>query len=294
MRLFSFTAVAALVVALPGVAIAAPDWAAVGKALGKNGAEAAGGVYRVGMPRTDLTVKLGDITLKPTFALGSWLAFMPMGDNAMAMGDLVLTEDEINPVMKKLRQSGIEITALHNHVFHASPVTMYMHVYAEGDPVALARSFHDALVLTKTPLTGAAAAAPPPTVDLDTAAIDRALGAKGNNAAGVYQVNIPRRNPVRDHGMAVPVSMGASQAINFQPLGNGQAAITGDFMLTANEVQNVISALRENDIEVTALHNHMLNDEPRLFFMHFWARDNLPKLLTGLRAALDKVAVVRQ
>jgi hypothetical protein len=294
MRHHLFLSLLSVALLFAPAARAAPDWNAVAQALGKSGAEAAGGVYRVGLPRTDLTVKLGDITLKPSFALGSWLAFMPMGERAMVMGDLVLTEDEVNPVMKQLRHEGIQVTALHNHVFHAAPVTMYMHVYAEGDPVALARSFHTALALSRTPLTGTAAAAPPPAMDLNTASINAALGATGNNAGGVYQVTIARRDPVRDHGMAMPVSMGASEAINFQPLGGGRAAITGDFMLTADEVNPVISALRDNDIEVTALHNHMLNDEPRLFFMHFWAANDLPRLLTGLRAALDKVAVQRR
>lgn len=270
---------------------AAPDWNAVGQALGKPGAVMAGGVYRVGLPRTDLNVKLGDITLRPTFALGSWVAFMPMGDNAMVMGDLVLTEDEVNPVMKKLAQEHIQITALHNHLFHAAPATFYMHIYGDGNPVSLAHSIHDALALSKTPFAAAPAPATPPAIDLDTAAIDSALGAKGSIAGGVYQVSIARREPVMDHGMVMPLPMGASEAINFQPLGSGKAAITGDFMLTAEEVNPVLAALRENDIEVTALHNHMLDDQPRLFFMHFWAHDDLPKLLTGLRAALGKVAV---
>ncbi|MBV9550198.1 MAG: DUF1259 domain-containing protein [Alphaproteobacteria bacterium] len=281
----------ALAAALTSGAEAAPDWNAVGQALGKSGTVMAGGVYRVGLPRTDLTVKLNGITLRPTFALGSWTAFMPMGDNAMVMGDLVLTEDEVNPVMKKLAAEHIQITALHNHLFHAAPATFYMHIYGQGNPVTLARSIHDALALSKTPFTAAPAPASPPPLDLDTAAIDRALGAKGSVAGGVYQVSMGRRAPVMDHGMAMPVPMGASEAINFQPLGGGRAAITGDFMLTADEVNPVLSTLRENDIEVTALHNHMLEDQPRLFFMHFWAEDNLPKLLTGLHAALGKVAV---
>jgi hypothetical protein len=272
----------------------AADWSQVAAALGKSGTEGAGGAYRVGLPRTDLAVTLDGITLKPTLALGSWVAFLPMGSNVMAMGDLVLTEDEIGPVMKKLSENGIEISALHNHLFHASPATFYMHIYGEGDGVKLATAIHEGLALSKTPFPASAApapASPPPALDLDIAAIDTALGAKGANAAGVYQVNIARSAPVKEHGMALPIPMGAAEAINFQPLGGGKAAITGDFMLTAAEVNPVLRALRENGIEVTALHNHMLTDEPRLFFMHFWAHDDLPKLLTGLKAALTHVAV---
>ena len=282
---------AVLAAALPANAA---DWSAVAKALGKSGTEGAGGAYRVGFPRTDLNVTLDGITLKPTLALGAWVAFLPMGSKTMAMGDLVLTEDEVGPVMKKLIENGIQVSALHNHLFHASPVTMYMHIYGEGEGVRLATAIHEGLALSKTPFPASAAAAPaapPPAIDLDTATIDAALGAKGANAAGVYQVNIARTAPVREGGMALPIPMGASEAINFQSLGGGKAAITGDFMLTAAEVNPVLKALRDNGIEVTALHNHMLTDEPRLFFMHFWAHDDLPVLLTGLKAALGHVAV---
>jgi len=276
-----------------GSAEAAPDWNAVAAALGKSGSDM-NGVYRVGLPRTDLHVTLDGVVLKPTFALGSWLAFSPMGDKSVVMGDLVLTEAEIGPVMQKLEQEHIDITALHNHLFRARPATFYMHVYGEGDAVALAHALHDALILSKTPF-GAAEPKPakPATIDLDTAAIDQALGVKGKIAGAVYQVGIPRKDPVKERGMTVPAAMGSAEAINFQPTGKGKAAITGDFVLTASEVNPVLAALREHGIEVTALHNHMLNDEPRLFFMHFWANDDLNKLLAGLGAALDKVAVER-
>ena len=285
---------ATLSLAWAGEASAAPDWTAIGQALGKTGAVMAGGVYRVGLPRTDLTVALDSITLKPTFALGSWVAFMPMGDKVMAMGDLVLTEDEIGPVMKKMEEGHIEISALHNHLFHASPATFYMHIYAEGDGVTVAQAIHDGLALSKTPFAAAApAGATPPAIDLDTAAIDKALGAKGAIAGGVYQLGIARSTPVTMHGMAMNPLMGASEAINFQPLGGGKAAITGDFMMTSAEVNPVLVALRENGIEVTALHSHMLDENPRMFFMHFWAHDDLGKLLTGLKAALGHIAVAR-
>ena len=284
---------AASVIAL-GLATSADaaDWNAVAKALGKSGSEMDGGVYRVGLPRTDLHVQLGSIELKPTFALGSWVAFAPMGNQTMVMGDLVLTEDEIEPVMKSLLDSGLQVTALHNHLFNARPATFYMHVGGTGDPVKLATAIHAALALSKTPFAAAAPApATPPAIDLDTAAIDTALGAKGSNAAGVWQVGVPRAQPAKMMGMTVNGPLGGAESINFQPLGGGRAAITGDFILTAKEVQPVIKALRSNNIDVTALHSHMVDEQPRMFFMHFWAEDSLPKLLTGLKAALAEVAV---
>jgi len=276
-------------------AVAAPDWNAVAQALGKSGTEMSGGVYRVGLPRSDLHVQLGDIELRPTFALGSWVAFAPMdnqtGEQAMVMGDLVLTESEVEPVMKSLLDSGLEITALHNHLFNAEPATFYMHIGGMGNPVNMANAIHAALVLSKTPLTSAPPPATPPAIDLDTAAIDAALGAKGAIAGGVYQVGVPRAEPSKAMGMAVTGPLGGAQAINFQPLGGGKAAITGDFILIAKEVNPVLRALRGNSIDVTAIHNHMLDDQPRMFFVHFWAHDDLPKLLTGLKAALAEVAV---
>jgi len=283
--------------ALTALPAAAADWTKVAEALGKPGTEMAGGVYRVGMPRTDLHVTLDGVEIKPTLALGSWLAFRGEGDMAMVMGDLVLTDAEVNPVMKKLEDSGIEITALHNHLLRASPATFYMHVLGHGDPAKMAAALHTALALSGTPLVATPAAtpagAPPPALDLDTAMIDRVLGAKGTVAGGVYQVGIKRAETIMDGGMEVPVAMGSAEAINFQPTGNGKAAITGDFVLTAKEVNPVIRALRENGIDVTALHNHMLDDEPRLFFMHFWANDDAAKLAAGLRKALDQVNVAR-
>jgi hypothetical protein len=270
---------------------AAADWTTVANALGKPGAEMPGGIYRVGLPRSDLTVTLDGITLKPSLALGSWLAFAPMGNKAVVMGDLVLTEEEVSPVMKKLAEEQIEITALHNHLFRARPMTFYMHVYGMGDRVALARDLHQALLLSKTPLGASPPPSANPTIDLDTAAIDRALGATGKIAGGVYQVGIPRKAPVTEHGMTIPAAMGSAEAINFQPTGKGNAAITGDFVLVASEVNPVLRALRENGIEVTALHNHMLDEQPRLFFMHFWANNDLNRLLHGLHAALGNIAV---
>jgi len=288
-------ALAALLAGAPGLAVAADDWQAqVGQALGKTGAAAPGGIYRVGLPRTDLKVTLDGVELKPGFALGSWLAFEKMGDQGMVMGDLVLTMDEVAPVMTKLAGGGIEVTALHNHLLRNQPFTMYMHVQGNGDPVKLAAVLHAALAESKTPLTAAPTApTPPPPIDLDTAALDQTLGAKGTNNGGVYQFGIPRAEPIKDGVMAVPPALGSANAINFQPTGGGKAAITGDFVLVAKEVNPVMKALREHGIEVTALHNHMLDDEPRLFFMHFWANDDAKKLAEGLKAALAQINIVK-
>lgn len=269
------------------------QWAPVAQALGKSGTEMPGGIYRVGLPRTDLHVTLDGVTLKAGFALGSWVAFEPMGKEAMVMGDLVLTQDEVEPVMKKLLEDGIEISALHNHLLRASPLPFYMHISAHGDPVTLARSIHEALLLSKTPLGNAPTAAQPK-IDLDTAMLDRTIGVAGKDAGGVYQFGIPRANSVRVHRMVVPPAMGSAESINFQPTGNGKAAITGDFVLTAAEVSPVMRTLRDNGIDVTALHNHMLDDQPRMFFMHFWANDDAAKLARGLRAALDHVNTKKQ
>ena len=194
--------------------------------------------------------------------------------------------------MQKLAEDGIEITALHNHLLRAQPATFYMHILGHGDPIQLAAALHDGLVLSKTPLTAPSGAAPPQ-IELDTALIDRTLGANGKVNGGVYQVSLKRAGTVNDAGMAVPDAMGSAEAINFQPTGDGKAAIAGDFVLTANEVNPVLRVLRENGIEVTALHNHMLNDEPRLFFMHFWANDDVTKLTAALKAALDKIDLAR-
>lgn len=267
------------------------DWQKVDETLGRKPA-VSDDVHRYGFPRSDLSVTLDGVTIKPALALGGWVAFKPGHGGAMVMGDLVLLETEINPVMAKMIANGLEITAIHNHLLRASPATFYMHVAGHGDPVKLAAAIHDALAESKTPLTVAAPASPPPAVDLDTAKLDQIIGSKGQANGGVYQFNVKRRDPITQDGMPLtPVApMGVAIGINFQPTGGGKAAITGDFVLTGNEVNPVILALRTHGIEVTALHSHMLDEQPRLFFMHFWANDAAVKLAEGLRAALDKTA----
>jgi Domain of Unknown Function (DUF1259) len=267
------------------------DWGQVALALGKSGSEMPSGVYRVGLPRSDLKVELDGVEFKPALALGSWLAFQKIGNDAMVMGDLVLTAEEVSPVMNKLVEGGIDITALHNHLLRSSPTTLYMHVRGHGDPVKLATTLHTALAESKTPFQGASAQPAAAQIDLDTAAIDQVIGAKGMINGGVYQFNIPRADAITDDGIPVPVSMGSAIAVNFQPTGGGKAAVTGDFVLAAKEVNPVLKELLGHGIEMTALHSHMLDEQPRLFFMHFWANDDAQKLAKGLRAALDKVDI---
>jgi len=290
---------ATLIAAITGIALSVAavaadiDWTLVDQALGKPGTSLPGGVHKFGLPRSDLKITVDGVAIKPALALGSWVAFIPMGSGAMFMGDLVLTETEISPVMKRLTDDGVEITAVHNHLLRTSPAVFYMHVGGQGDPVKLAQTLHAGLALSQTPLAAPATAQPAAALELDMAAIDSALGFKGTVNGGVYQFGIPRAESISEGGMAVPPSMGTAIAINFQPTGSGKAAITGDFVLLGKEVNPVLKALRDNGIEVTALHSHMIDDSPHLFFMHFWANDGVTKLAHGLRAALDLANVKR-
>jgi hypothetical protein len=262
------------------------DWPAVEQALGKTGAMQPGEVHKFSLPRTDLQVTARGVAVQPALALGSWVAFKAMGDQAMVMGDLVLTEDELNPVLLALQQGGVEQTAVHNHLLGESPRVLYVHIGGHGDPVGLAATIHDALALSGTPF--AAPASSPPASDLDTAQLESILRYKGTASGVVYQFSVPRAEPIVEGGMEVPPAMGTATALNFQPTGGGNAAITGDFVLLAPEVNPVIRTLRENGIEVTALHSHMLGEQPRLYFMHFWANDDAARLARALRGALDQ------
>jgi hypothetical protein len=288
-----------LVAALSGAHVPAKaadiDWKKVDAALGKT-ATVADDVHRYGLPRSDMQVSLDGVAIKPTLALGGWVAFAPMHGEAMVMGDLVLLETEITPVMTKLLDGGLDITAIHNHILRASPATFYMHVGGHGDPEKMATLIRSALSsASKTPFAPpATTAGPAPTVDLDTAKLDEIMGVKGTANGGVYQFGVPRRDPPMESGMQVNAALGGANAIGFQPTGNGKAAITGDFLVTDSEVNPLIRALRAGDIEVTAIHSHMLDEQPRMFFIHFWANDDAVKLAHGIRAALDKTAVKSQ
>jgi hypothetical protein len=279
--------------AFPALANAADiDWRKVDAALGKTAA-VTGEVHRYGLPRSDLHVTLDGVAIKPALALGGWVAFAPVHGEAMVMGDLVLLDTEITPVMTRLLDGGLDITAIHNHILRASPATFYMHVGGHGDPVKMATAIRAALSASATPFDPPTTAGPAPAVDLDTAKLDQIMGVKGNAVGGVYQFGVPRRDPATDMGMPVNGPLGGANAINFQPTGNGKAAITGDFLVTGNEVNPLIRSLRAGDIEVTAIHSHMLDEQPRMFFIHFWANDDAMKLARNVRTALETTAIAK-
>jgi len=280
--------------AFPPLAKAADiDWKKVDAALGKTAA-VSGEVHRYGIPRSDLHVTLDGVAIKPALALGGWVAFAPVHGEAMVMGDLVLLETEITPVMTKLLDGGLDITAIHNHILRASPATFYMHVGGHGDAERMAAVIRSALSASKTPFDApATTAGPAPAIDLDTAKLDQIMGVKGTATSGVYQFAVPRRDPAMESGMQVNTPLGGANAINFQPTGNGKAAITGDFLVTGDEVNPLIRALRAGDIEVTAIHSHMLDEQPRLFFIHFWANDDALKLAHNVRTALETTAIAK-
>jgi hypothetical protein len=279
------------IVSMPAATQAAdPDWKAVEQALGKAGQLQPGDVFRVGMPRTDLNVTVKGVPVKPGFALGSYAAFKQVGDHVMVMGDLVLLDAEVPAVMSGLFANGLEVTAVHNHLNEMSPHVMYMHYEGRGDAVQLAKGLHTALSASATPLGGPAPATAAPTAApaLDSKRIEQVLGRQGRDiGGGVFQVTAPRAEAITEMGHPLLPAMGVVTVMNFQPTGDGRTAITGDFVLVAQEVNPVARALRQHGIDVTAIHNHGLFDTPRLFYMHFWANDDPARLAQGLKAALD-------
>ena len=283
--LLSILSVATLVAAAPK-----QDWTSVADALGRAGTLQPDGAYKVSFPRSDLIVTADGVSIRPALALGSWIAFNRSGGHAMAMGDLVLLESEVDAVIGELQKGRIEQTALHNHLIGESPRVMYLHFSGHGDAAALARTLHDALATTKTPMGPPPAPASAP-IDLPLSDLERIIGRSGKANGIVYQFAVPRAEKITEHEMEIPSSMGLATAINFQPTGNGRAAITGDFVLIGAEVNPVIRALRTGGIAVTALHSHMLEEKPRLFFMHFWANNDAKKLATALRSALDRMHI---
>jgi hypothetical protein len=266
------------------------EWKTVEDVFGFPGANLPGGVIRFNMPRGDLHVTVAGTDVKPGLALGAWAAFHRVGANdAMVMGDLVLTEDEVTPVMKALQRGGVEVTALHNHLLGESPRILYVHMGGHGDPVKLAQTIKQAVGLTKTPTPkGGGTKETAADLGFDAAAVEKIMGREGTVSGGVLHFNAPRAEKLTEDGMETPPSMGAGTSINFQPTGNGRAAIAGDFAMTAKEVGPVMKVLQDNGVQAVALHSHALNDVPRLLYMHIWANDDAVTLAKTLRTALDK------
>lgn len=287
--LLNLAVLAAVLSGASGAQAAGPDWKAVEQALGKSGQVQPGDVFRVGMPRTDLSVTVNGVPVKAGFALGSYAAFKQMGDRAMVMGDLVLLDREVSAVMKGLLAGGLEVTAVHNHLNEISPHVMYMHYEGHGDAVALAHVLRQALAASGTPLGASAPAAAASAPAMDTGQIEQGLGRTGRDMGnGVFQVTVPRAEAISAGGMPLLPAMGVVTALNFQALDGSKAATTGDFVLTDKEVNPVARALTQHGIDVTAIHNHGLTDTPRLFYMHFWGVDTPAALAEGLKAALQE------
>ena len=260
----------------------------IDEALGRSG-QKTGEVYRVAFPRSDLHVSVAGTEIKPGLALGSWAAFSGTDTDAMVMGDLVLLENELNPVIRSLRSAGFEITAVHNHLIGESPRILYAHYMGHGGVSEIAKSLRAALAKSKTPL--GKPSTPPQSAETPAfvKTVQDILGTNGRFSGGVLSFGIPRAENITDHGKSLTGAQGVAESINFQESGSGKVATTGDFVLTSEEVNPVISALEEHDIQVTALHSHLLTEEPRLFFMHFWGNGSTESVAQGIKAALSKV-----
>ena len=297
-RTCTLAALIILLVSLPAISSAQTageqkpaEWKTVEDVFGFPGANLPGDVVRFNMPRKDLHVTVAGTEIKPGLALGAWAAFHHVGDNdAMVMGDLVLTEDEVAPVMKALLDGGVEVAAIHNHLLGESPKITYIHMGGHGDPVKMAQAIKHAVGMTKSPLPqGSGGTKETADIGFDVAAVEKIMGHPGNVSGGVLHFSVPRAEKLTEEGMDTPPSMGAGTAINFQSTGNGRAAIAGDFAMTGKEVGAVMKVLEDNGVQAVALHSHALDDVPRLFcYMHFWANDDALKLAKVLRSALDE------
>jgi hypothetical protein len=271
----------------PPVHTSAADWKPVSDTLGRPGTLMKGTVYRIPLTRKDLAVTTHGVKTKPGLALGGYTTFAKYRDGTMLMGDLVVTEDELPKVTDALQRNGIAQTALHKHLLQQSPPVWWAHIHAMGDPVKLAQGVKAALAVTATPPASKPPATQPP-IDLDTAGIDKAIGRHGTADSGIYKFTIARKDTITDaDGHTLPAALGLTTGINFQPLGGKKAAINGDFVTTAPEIQKVIQAFRNGGIAIVELHNHSLDEQPRLFYMHFWATGDGVKLAQALRPALD-------
>jgi hypothetical protein len=290
MNTFQRLFIVAFVLALPTLVSAqALDTAKIDEMLGRSG-QKIGDVYKVGFPRTDLHVSVYGLAINPGLALGSWAAFTGTDADGMVMGDLVLLEDELNPVMEKLRSTGFEISAVHNHLIGETPHVMYLHYMGHGAASQLAASLRSALAVSKTPLEKPAAATEEPTQPAWVKTVEERVGRKGTFKGGILSFGVLRADTITVSGTTIAPAGGVAESINFQAADSANVATTGDFVLNADEVNPVISELQAHHILVTALHSHMLAEQPRLFFMHFWSVGSPESVASGIAAALKLVS----
>jgi hypothetical protein len=266
------------------------DADAIGHAVGVKATTTPDGVVRVGWPRTDVKVTVDGMPLKPFAGLGSWAAFTPAKDGAMVMGDTVVFQDEVGPAMDAAFATGLEVTALHNHFFYDEPKVYFMHIGGTGSPEKLAagvKAVWDAVkkVRAETPQPAARfAGGVPKEGKLDAAAVEKAVGHKAETQGGVVKVTVGREGTM--HGVKVAGSMGLTTWAAFSG-SDDLAAVDGDFIMTAEEVQPVLRALRKTGLHVVALHNHMAGEQPAFYFTHFWGKGKAGDLAGSIRAALD-------
>ena len=268
------------------------DYEAVLAALGRAG-DFKDGVLKVNIPRSDLKVTIAQRPAPTPFGFGGWVAMTKGSDGSeVLMGDLVLTEDEVNPVMSALLDNGIEVTALHNHFFWEQPRIFYMHVHAMGKAADLAQRLKPALALIPKPAAAPAAppapgaAAPPP---LDTAALAKAIGHDGEQTGPVYKITIGRDDiGLREHGAKINARMGLNTWAAFAGT-DADAMVAGDIAMLASEVTPVLKALRSNGINIVAIHHHMTTTSPTVFFLHYYGTGAAAKLAAGVRAAVDQL-----
>ncbi len=264
------------------------DWSGVEKIFEKKGI-IKDNIIRFNFPRTDLNVQVGDIKIDAPFALTSWVAFQTMMGNTMVMGDLVLLEDEAVKVIPDLISNGIYITAIHNHLLTEKPKIIYTHIEADGNAEQMAEKIKSALTLTGTLISNPSQSNN--AIQVDWSKVEDAIGLTGTKNGDIISFGVPRKEKIKESGMTLPPIIGTAISINFQKVGDN-AIITGDFVLLANEVQPVEEALTHTGIIVTALHTHMITEQPKLYFMHFWANDDPVKLAAGLKAAIMKTNMV--
>ena len=283
--MITFTAL--VLAAAPHTHAATLDTARIEQLTGAKGKlDRVAGVFKVSVPRTDLSLTVGGVKLTPPSGLTSWAAFEPAGAGAMVMGDMVLAEDQVNPVMSTALESGLEVTALHNHFLGESPRVMFMHIGGMGSTDHLAEAVGKVFARLKEPGTPLPHAdIDPAQTQLDTEKLGAILGHHGDLSGGVYKVTVGRTSQM--HGHSIGSTMGVNTWAAFSGT-NDQAVVDGDFAMTESELQLVLKALRHADIDIVAIHQHMTGEEPRIMFLHYWGIGRAEDLARGLRAALDK------